>query len=373
MIQTDKTILFLTSSHSVEDDRILYHQALELSKENRVFIFSTYGGKTGNYENITLTYDATKFRSLRDKIKAFYLVCKNVNPDLIICSEPLPIFGAFKFKKEKIKKVVIIYDVTEFYPSKKNLIGLTSMRRYVKSVLLTLFNWFACKKVDRFIFGEVSKSLFYRKYFKKSAHIFLPYYQNLKFYNNQSNLPPFFTIGYTGKFSEEKGIYKFSEVLRKFSSLSPSINWKVRMIGWFDNELTENKFREETEGLQVEIIEPKGFIDYCHSLSEFTVFFDIRETDKENNLCIPIKLYTYASAGRPIIYSSIEAIKNEHPSETFFSLFQFDDTDGMVNKLYEYYTNFNLIEVDSLKARKFSESNNWLLIKDDFLNFVLDR
>lgn len=373
MIQTGKTILFLTSSHSVEDDRILYHQALELSKENSVFIFSTYGGKTGKYENISLTYDETKFQSLRQKISAFYSFCGKVNPDLIICSEPLPIYGAFKFKKEQRKKVVIIYDVTEFYPSKKNLLGLMGIKRFVKSKVLNAFNWYACKKVDGFIFGEGSKSTFYRKHFKKTPFIFLPYYQNLAFFKNQNYLPVIFTIGYTGKFSEEKGIIKFGEVLKKFSTRISENNWKVKLIGWFDEETTESRFKEETKDFHVEIIGQQSYTDYCYSLSEFSVFFDLRETDIENSRCIPIKLFTYSSAGRPIIYSHIDEIKIQFPEEAFFSLYQFDDIDGMVNKLYEYYKNAQQVEVDSLKAMDFAKRHNWSMIKDDFLNFVLER
>lgn len=373
MIQTEKTVLFLTSAHSAEDDRILYHQALELSQQNRVFIFSTYGGYTGTYQKIKLKYDDTKFQSLNEKINAFYSICNEVNPDLIICSEPLPIYGAYNFKKKQQKEVIIIYDVTEFYPSKKNVVGLTGIRKFVKTMLLSFFNWYACKKVDRFIFGEVSKSFFYRKYFNNTPYIFLPYYQNLKFYENQIKLPSLFTIGYTGKFSKEKGIFKFSELLKKFSNRIPKTKWKVKMIGWFDNETTEKRFKEETKDFQVEIISQQGFADYCHSLGEFSIFFDLRENDSENNLCIPIKLFTYSAAGRPVIYSHIEEIKNQFPDESFISLYQLDDINGMVNKLNEYFENSSQLEVDCLKALEFAKRHNWSIIKDVFLNFVLDK
>lgn len=372
MISTKKTILFLTSAHSSEDDRILYHQALELSCENQVYIFSTFSGSNGRYNNVILSYDDSNFRSLIEKIRKFESICLEVNPDIIICSEPLPIFAAVRFKKKQQKKVRVIYDVTEFYPSKKNLSGLWGIQLILKSWILKWLNASASKQVDGFIFGEESKSLYYRKHFQKTPFIYLPYFQNLNFYNNDLVLPDLFTIGYTGKFSEEKGIFRFIEVLKKFSKICPVTDWKVKLIGTFDNEKTEEKFRNETHGFQVEIIQQQSFTDFCNSLKQFTLFFDVRETDDENNLCLPIKLFTYASAGRPIIYSAINAIKNLYPDETFFSLFQTNDIDGMVNKLIDYFKKPEFLKDDCIKARKFAEKHQWALVKNDFIHFITE-
>jgi len=364
-------ILFLTSAHSSLDDRIFYHQAKALCKDHQVAIYSTYSGVSGVEEGIELTYDDSSFTSRRLKIAAFAAKCKEFLPDVVICSEPLPILGAYQQRKNnKVLNYKILYDVTEFYPSRKNLQGTKGIKRLIKAGALFKLNKKAASLADGFIFGEYFKSLFYKTHYKRKSSIELPYYQDLSYFSSFKAPPEKFTIGYSGKLSEEKGIFRFAEVLNQFAKRHDVNNWRVVLIGWFDDKKTEEEFLSRTKKLPIEVRENLPFQEYCHSLSNFSVFMDLRDTSPENNLCLPIKLFTYASIGRPVIYTALYAIETAYPQEKFITNKRAEDILGMVEKLSFYFENRKELEIDCDAAKKFSRLHQWESIKDDFIRFV---
>ena len=119
-----RTVAFLTSTHSPFDDRIFYHQAKSLAKTFKVVIVSSAETKSVTIENVSIVSDNSYDSDKKKKIEFFKQTLSQFNPELIICSEPLTIIAALKYKKTAPQKVKIIYDVTEWYPSKKNLEGL---------------------------------------------------------------------------------------------------------------------------------------------------------------------------------------------------------------------------------------------------------
>jgi glycosyltransferase involved in cell wall biosynthesis len=364
-------VLFLTSAHSSTDDRIFHHQARALSQDHKVWIYSTFAGDNIIEHGIEAIYDQTVFIGRKAKINAFEQACERVSPDVVICSEPIPILGAEQYRKRKsILRIRIYYDVTEFYPSKKNLHGLKGVKRFIKMIAMVWLNKKASSKVDGFIFGEHFKSLFYKAHFKHKPSIELPYYQDSSFFKSTAFLPELFTIGYTGKFSEEKGILRFADVLKKFSENQGDNAWRVILIGWFENKQVESEFNKRTEGLPIEVLGNLPYSVYCESLAKFSVFLDLRDTDAENNLCLPIKLFTYASAGRPIIYSAIHAIEFTYGKHNFISCKRADDLQGIVEKLMFYYQNKVELELACQAASAFSIEHRWETIKDDFVRFV---
>jgi len=100
---------------------------------------------------------------------------------------------------------------------------------------------------------------------------------------------------------------------------------------------------------------------------------DLRDTNSENNLCVPIKLFTYASIGRPVIYSALYAIETAYPQEKFITNKRADDILGMVEKLSFYFENKEELEIDCEAAIKFSRQHQWETIKDDFIRFVTHK
>ena len=97
--------------------------------------------------------------SKRAKINYFREQLVQFDPEIVICSEPLPIIASFKFKSKSKPSCKIIYDVTEFYPSKKNLQGTKGLKRFVLKCIMKCWNRYASGKVDAFIFGEHKDAL----------------------------------------------------------------------------------------------------------------------------------------------------------------------------------------------------------------------
>ena len=112
-------VAFLTTGHCPFDDRIFFHFARALSDEgNIVEIISSKTDLRETVEGISLDcFDGyslpkkEKITRLSEKLSLF-------NPDIVICSEPLAVAAAKKYSRTWKKEVRIIYDITEWYPSK---------------------------------------------------------------------------------------------------------------------------------------------------------------------------------------------------------------------------------------------------------------
>jgi glycosyltransferase involved in cell wall biosynthesis len=362
-------ILFLTSAHTSNDDRIFHLQAKTLAKNYEVKVFSTYGGLKLRDSNLICEYDNTVFSSKKEKITAFYNQCIEFNPETIICSEPLPILGAHRFVKEK-KACRLLYDVTEFYPSKKNLNHLSPFKKLFVAAGMIWLNRKAAGLVDGFIFGEHYKSLYYRANFKNKSFIHLPYYQDLNFFPDFSVPNDKLIFGYTGKFSEEKGIIEFAHFLKFFKEKNPNTSFQVKLIGWFENEKVKQEFYEITESIDIIYVENLPFERYCHSLSDISIFFDLRDVDAENNLCLPIKIFTYSAIGRPMIYSPIQAIQQAYPNQEFINLTKDFDYQLISNCILEWTSKKEDFDELCRKSRNFAEKHHWEAIKEEFIRFV---
>jgi len=362
-------IIFLTSAHFSNDDRIYFLQAKSLSILHRVKVFSTFGGECRSEENLIIEYQAKSFKSRNEKIEAFRNQCIEFNPDVIICSEPLPIIGAYRYKNQK-SQCKIIYDVTEFYPSKKNVVQFSFIKKIFALAGMILLNRKASGLVDAFIFGEHYKSLYYRSNFKNKPFIYLPYFQDLSYYPDFTLPKNIHTFSYTGKFSEEKGIIRFASFLKVFKEKNPNTYFNVKLVGWFESNIVSEQFYKLTEGIEIHHQENLPFERYCHSLSETTIFFDLRDIDAENNLCLPIKIFTYASVGRPMIYSSIHAIQHQYPNEEFIKFCKNDDYETICESVLEKISSRDKYIALCEQSRKFSENHQWETIKDEFIRFV---
>jgi glycosyltransferase involved in cell wall biosynthesis len=362
-------ILFLTSAHASNDDRIYFLQAKTLSKYHEVKVFSTYGGEQYEVENLITEYNKTPFSSRKEKIKIFYNQCITFNPDVIICSEPIPIIGANEYVRHN-SSCRILYDVTEFYPSKKNLINLSIFKKFIVSVGMIWLNRKAAGLVDGFIFGEHYKSLYYRANFKNKPFIHVPYFQDLIYFPEFSLPQNKLTFGYTGKFSNEKGIIRFARFLNFFKENNPDFPFQVKLIGWFENELVQNQFFKITDGIEINFVENLPFESYCHSLSDISIFFDLRDVDTENNLCLPIKIFTYAAIGRPMIYSPLQAIQFAHPEQDFIKICKNEDFDSMNETVKNWISSSDEYAEICRLSRDFAEKYQWETIKEEFIHFV---
>ena len=102
-------ISFLTSGHYPYDDRIFFHLGKSLSEAgHKVEIVSSKSGTKEVTQGISINCFEGDNLSKREKIKRFIEYLSNFNPEIIICSEPLPLLPAKQFKLKRNRNVKVI-------------------------------------------------------------------------------------------------------------------------------------------------------------------------------------------------------------------------------------------------------------------------
>lgn len=375
---TISTIVFLTSSHSAFDDRIFYQQAISLCKLYNVIIVSSTENLNETKDNITILGSSEFNQDKKKKINFFIESLITYDPQLIICSEPIAIYAANKYKKSNHKKVKIIFDVTEWYPSKSNLESFPFFKKNVLFFKLLLFNIFTSSMCDGFIFGEFYKSLPHKFIFPFKKSEIISYYPDLNYiqYAESEFTANKICLGFTGTISTEKGINNFFNVAKLLKHKKPNISIKLKIIGWVLNISEQNKFETlcfeaRKNNIEVQLLNKQSFEEFSEKLQDVDILFDLRELDIENSYCLPIKIFYYAACGKPVIYSNLKAISREIKVSDFGYLVNPTDYDIISDYVVDYLDNPHLYYNHSIAARKLAETvYNWQSIKPLFLQFI---
>ena len=185
-------VLFLQSAHYANDDRVWYHQAAAL-QENGINV-----EVLGKDQLATFRADTT-------------------DADVIIADTPRALW------KARNSKTKLIYDITEWYPSKKNL-RVNPFLIIPKAILMCIASLWTGYRSDAFIFGEYYKSRPFRCLFPNKPYTYLPYYPDLKYI---SALPPrnitqCCKLLYAGPLTKEKGYFRVLEVINRVRALCPN-------------------------------------------------------------------------------------------------------------------------------------------------------
>ena len=372
-----KKIVFLNTWHYSFDDRVFFHQAKSLEKQGySIEIISTKETLITTAGTIKIdSYNDEKFTQ-KQKISAIVHALEIKIPDIIIVDTPLAVISSTIYKR-KNKKTSIVYDVTEWYPSKKNLIYTKGLNKIVKFILLIAFNLYAGFKTDYFIFGEHFKSIPFRVLYFWKKHIYLPYYPDSKYIQYFSPVPKEneFSITYSGIITREKGIDSVIESVDKAARKSPLIIFKLRIIGFFPTDEDKVDYLKLTFSLSTNFIidlqDFMSFTNFCESIGHTDLFLDLRKRDLENSYCLPIKLFYYFACGRPVIYSDLNSIKKEIPDINFGYLISPENTTKIAEVITNYITNNELYLLHCESALHLSQKQfNWNLIVTDFTNFI---
>lgn len=370
------TVAFLTSTHSPFDDRIFYHQAQSLSKMYKVVVISSTESITTTVGDVAVVSDNGHASDKKKKIEFFNRSLQSFNPEIIICSEPLPIIAALKYKRAAPERVEIIYDVTEWYPSKKNKEGLSAFQAIITFFKLFLVNFYVSARCDGFIFGEYYKSLPYRFLFGFKRWEMVSYYPDLKYINYRESklISGKICLGYAGKISEEKGINNFFAVAAALKRKSPEIAVKLKIIGWCLTVTEKNNFENlcrEAQNIEIEILGKQDFETFSDQLHDVDILFDLRKLDFENNRCLAIKVFYYAACGKPVVYSNIKAIKRDIDVNKFGYFVSPTDSEQIADYVINYIEQPDLYRQHSQAARKLAEGKyNWGIIEPRFINYI---
>lgn len=264
-------VIFIQTAHKPNDDRVFYHQDSVLRQLGyQTAILSTVG-----------VY--TSFREERQAIRHFL---HEQNADYIICDTPKAVVSAVGCHSK------VIYDITEWYPSKKNLRNRGLLMPIV-AVMMVGVNFLAGCIADAFIFGEEDKRIPFRLFFWKK-YIMLPYYPSTQFFNDPVFQPPVqhCRLFYAGPETKEKGWERVQQVLAICKERRPNIAFELIHLA------------------------PEEYIElpaFCSFIRNVDICLDLRDIDAENTRCLPIKLFYYMAAGKPVVYSYLKAIEHQVP------------------------------------------------------------
>nr|WP_315027375.1 glycosyltransferase [uncultured Chryseobacterium sp.] len=368
-------VLFLTTSHSYNDDRIFYHQAKELrNKGYKVKICSLCSDYQGVIDGIEIESYSILGESIERKKEAFHEVCNTFQPDSIICSEPLAVISAKKFVKEN--RISCIYDVTEWYPGMSMLEVYPYPSKLFHAVKFFLIQLYAGLLSTHFIFGESTKKfpLAYFFWFKK--YIIIPYYpdqlyvkENVKKLDRDT-----ITLCYTGLISKDKGIDNFFRTINKVREKLPTIKIHILIIGGTkegDDAVYFSELLEKYSFDHIEIKKATSFEHFTEAFANADLCFDLREFNFENHHSLPIKLFYFMGAGKPVIYSNLKGIR-KHLGKISFGYLVNPRKDEIISDIIiNYFKNPELYDAHAFNAKKeFREKYNWKTISDSFVDFV---
>lgn len=368
-----KKICFLQVAHFPDDDRVWYHQAFTLG--NSGFDVSVISTRTdsSDLENVFCFDDSgMPKKTVCRKVSDIFI---RIKPDIIICDNPLAVYFASKYQKKYQQEVKIIIDITEWYPSKKNLVNLNRIKRFMKKTALKCLNFYSGFLVDGFIFGEYHKAKIFKKYFSKKPFVDLPYYPDLKYIDRGRTKVDFSTwkVLYSGPLTKEKGFYNVINAMNACALHNQCFNFELNVIsnGNPDDE-QERQIKQLPNNIEIKLHKYFPFEQFCKVIANYDLYFDLREKDEENNNCLPIKLFYYIACGRPVIFSDLDAIRL-HVSEIYEmgNLVNPQDYKNISNIITEYIADNDKYYKHSAAGLKYSnEKYNWSLISEKFVNFI---
>lgn len=373
-------ISFLSSGHFPFDDRIFYHFARTLSERgHKIEITSSKSNEKNNIEGIGINCFDGDNSAKREKIRQFIMCLDNFDPDIVICSEPLPVLASKKYARNGHPEVPIIYDITERYPSWKDLVHLNWFRRRITFIKLLLFNLFSASLADAFIFGEWHKSLPYRILFPFKPYAYITYYPDLKYLNyaEPAAINENLKLLYSGRISLERGIGSFISVICHLAEKKRSLKFEVKIIGWYESPdderecegLIQSLYKEDN--ISLSISGRQTFTSFCEIINSIDIFLELRADNFSNRHSLPIKLFYFMAAGKPVIISDLKAIKREVNVENFGFLVNPKNTDAIVSILTDYLEKNDIYLLHSRNARKMAEEKyNWQQISPAFIKFI---
>lgn len=330
-----KHIIFLQAAHTTTDERVLYHQAQTLQKEGH--IVEIYG---------------------IDSTQEF----QRKQADIYIVDTPKALW---KIRHTSAK---IVYDITEWYPSKKNLRNIR-VGKITKAIILIMASLWAGWRCSAFIFGEEDKARPFRILFPHKQHILLPYYPDLTYIHPTPahDISKECHILYAGALTKEKGWNRVITTMENIAKQMPQIRFQLDIIT--KDHLT---YSPKHDNLTINRHTFMPFDQFCQQIIKYDLFLDLRDIDFENTRCLPIKLFYYLACGRPSIYSNLSAIKKGIPEITQCTKLVNNHAEA-IDALKDYIYNRSLYQAHCNNALHWAkEKYNWERIKHHFIQLIHD-
>lgn len=359
-----KRICLVTSGHPPFDERIFWKFAKSLTEAGySVSIICSTEELNKIVDGIIITgFDGFSYPK-KKKIETFYNLINKFNPDLIICSEILPVFAALRFSKIK-EFTKIILDITEWVPENVAF-KFNGLKRWVKYFQLLLPYIYILQKVDHLIIGEVTKKKRYDFLVGSKPKTIIGYYPILKYFNyKKPNLSEAeITFGYAGVLTFERGIVNLLKASVSIANKFPEKKLKLLLFGRFTYKNEEVEFKQMISSiinLEVEFSDWTDYDKMSSVIERMDICFDLRVRYFIYSNSLPIKIFEYMACGKPFIYSDIKPIRNEIDYERFGILVNPDDQTEIIKAMETYLNKPEIAIQHSVNARKLIEDGkNW--------------
>jgi glycosyltransferase involved in cell wall biosynthesis len=362
-------VAFVLVNHLPDDERVWFQEADSLKKAGcEIFIVSTRTKASPLPQ--TYCFDDMGMPK-KQVIRKVASILFSILPDVIICDNPVAILAAQHYKKQTNQPVRIIYDVTEWYPSYNNLRGISLIRKLIKLILLCFLSFYSAWFLSGFIFGEYYKALPFRIFFPWKKHIYLSYCANV----DKITVYPVKDIRkeciflYAGNLTKRKGFDVVLNTAKECAFLFPNTKFILRVLSAAScNSLDETL----PVNMEIQFISLLPFVSFCEEIGKADICFDLREINIESTHCLPIKLFYYMAAGRPVIYSNLKAICKAIPEiNQFGSLVDPRNTAKTVSFISRYINDEDYYCSSCATARRLAEEKyDWNKIEMSFIAFI---
>jgi glycosyltransferase involved in cell wall biosynthesis len=359
-----KKICLVTSGHPPFDERIFWKFAKSLSEAGySVSIICSTQELNKVVDDISIAgIDGFSYPK-KKKIDSFFNLIIKFDPDLIICSEILPVFAALKFRKQN-PYTKIILDITEWFPENVAF-KFNGLYRWIKYLQLLLPYIYVLQNVDHLIIGEDSKKKRYDFLASSIPKTIVGYYPVIKYFNFK--LPGLskdkIILGYAGVITFERGILNLLNACKSIAKKYPKRIFKLFLFGKFTYQKEEASFKKEISTLNNLEVEFANWTDYdkmSSMIEKMDICFDLRKRNFIYKNSLPIKIFEYMACGKPFIFSDIEPIKKEIDYKNCGFLVNPNRINEVIEAIEKYILNPNLAVEHSQNARKIiEEEKNW--------------
>lgn len=330
---THKHVVFLQSAHPSTDERVCYHQAKTL-RENGFIVDIVDASAFANF----CPYQA----------------------DIYIVDTPRALW---KIRHLDTKRV---YDITEWYPSKKNIRHL-KVGKITKAILMAVANLWAGYKADAIIYGEIDKAIPFKRLFPRKKAIELSYYPDLQYIKSSAirDIRQQCRIFYAGPLTKEKGWMRVVDTVQELAQQLPTTTFILTTISKDIPHAIQCP-----KNLTIQNLLYLPFPAFCHELANHDIFIDLRDADIENTRCLPIKLFYYMATGKPSVFSSLQAIRKGVP-EIDSATRLVHNSQEATQAIYQYITQPQLYQQHCKNAARMAQQKyNWECIKQPFIQLI---
>lgn len=356
----NKRICLVTSGHPPMDDRIFWKFSKSLAEAGYEvsILCSTESFDKKEPGIIIIGFDGYHL-SKSEKIKRFSEHLHKIKPDLIICSEILPIISSLK-NRQVNPSVKIILDITEWFPENVAF-KLKGISRWLKYLQLFLPYTYLLQKVDHLIIGEKTKLARYNFLAPTKSKTIIGYYPVLKYFNCN---PPDLTkkvivLGYAGVITFERGIKTLLNVSKAIADKYPYKKIELLLFGKFTYPNEELEFKDLIKNLnniEVQFEDWKDYDKMVAIIERMDLCFDLRIGNFIYKNSLPIKLFEYMACGKPFIFSDIKPIRDEIEFLNCGTLVDPQNENEIIKAAANYIDDPNIVNEHSKNARRIIEN-----------------